>query len=316
VRFLRALLAAALIVSVAVGVYVVRRLTSPGSQTLGSGGVWIAAAGDIACPPGSPTKPGQCRQQETSDLIAGSPRNVVAVLALGDLQYEHAGLSEFQHSYAPTWGRFDRIVHPIPGNHEYTEPGASGYFDYFEATAGPPGKGWYSFELSQAPGWHFIALNANCGEIGGCGPGSPELRWLLEDLRAHPSSAYPCTLAYWHQPRFSSSGTSPGSETYAAFWQALQDAGADIVLNGHSHVYERFAPQDSDGNADPTGPREFIVGTGGRSLYAFAAPQPNSQVRIREFGVLMLRLDRGGYTWEFDTLGSPGIGDTGTSACS
>lgn len=328
VRSLRALGVAALVAAAVLGILLLwnggprgvgpERSPTPTpsvAPTLGDAGVWVAAAGDIACRPEEEVTPGRCHQQATSDLIASSARDVIAVLPLGDLQYERATLAEFRASYAESWGRFDDIAHPVPGNHEYADDAAEGYFRYFGRAAGRSGRGWYSFELPEAPGWHFIALNSNCGPIGGCGPGSPQYEWLLADLGSHPNEEFPCTLAYWHHPLFSSSAISGGEDAVAPFWRALQDAGADLVLNGHSHVYERFAPQDADGSADRSGLREIIAGTGGRDLYPFALTHPNSEARGREFGVLMLRLDANGYAWEFVPERAGTFTDAGTATC-
>jgi acid phosphatase type 7 len=237
----------------------------------------IAAAGDIACdlndssPGDTSISKENCHMQATSDLLVG--RNLAAVLPLGDNQYEVGSLAKFQQFYAPTWGRLLAISHPVAGNHEYESDGASGYYSYFGAAAGDKTKGYYSFDIGS---WHLIALNANCTAVGGCQAGSAQEKWLKADLAAHPTM---CTLAYWHQPRFSSAlhGNNADTDT---FWQDLYQAGAELVLNGHDHDYERFAPQTPQAIADPKrGIREFVVGTGGRSLYPFMTTQPNSEVQ-------------------------------------
>ena len=212
----------------------------------------VAAGGDIACDPASSRFAGgagtssSCRQRATSDLMLGRPLS--ALLVLGDIQYEEGTLSAFQASYHPSWGRLNSIVRPVPGNHEYETPGAAGYFDYFNGPGvqngpgGARGKGYYSFDVAN---WHIIALNSNCTEAGGCEEGSAQNEWLEADLAAHPST---CTLAYWHHPRFSS-GPHGNSTSVRPFWDDLYAAGADVVLNGHDHLYERFARQDPAGNA-------------------------------------------------------------------
>ncbi|HET6622980.1 MAG TPA: Calx-beta domain-containing protein, partial [Gaiellaceae bacterium] len=203
-------------------------------------GVHVAAAGDVACDPESDAFEGgrgdglECRQRATSDLLVR--KRYAAVLALGDLQYEDATRAKFGASYDPSWGRLRSITRPVPGNHEYRTDGADGYFGYFGAAAGDPAKGYYSYDLG---GWHLVALNSSCSEVGGCGAGSRQERWLRADLAA---SSAPCTLAYWHHPRFSS-GSHGSDPSYEAFWRALYEAGADVVLVGHDHDYERFAPQ-------------------------------------------------------------------------
>jgi calcineurin-like phosphoesterase family protein len=274
----------------------------------------IAAAGDIACDPvdtfynfgqGTATA---CRMKATSDLLVG--RSWDAVLLLGDNQYLTGTLAAYRASFGPTWGRLGSLLRPAAGNHEYLTPGAAGYYDYFGAAAGDRTQGWYSYDLGT---WHVVALNSNCGDIGGCGPGSAQLRWLEADLAAHPRA---CTLAYWHHPRFSS-GQHGDDATYDAFWRTLYAAGADLVLAGHDHDYERFAPQDPDGRADPAyGIREIVAGTGGRETRPFATIRSNSQLRNdQDLGVLKLRLRADGYDWEF--LDAPGgtFTDSGSAGC-
>ncbi|HEY3247388.1 MAG TPA: metallophosphoesterase [bacterium] len=272
----------------------------------------IAAAGDIACDPAdrgfSGRFPFVCRMKATSDLLLRI--DPVAVLVLGDLQYDDGALRKFQQSYHPTWGRVKDISRPVPGNHEYGTPGARGYFDYFGTIAADPDRGYYSFDLGA---WHVIALNSNCRFVGGCGPGSPQERWLRADLAAHPAR---CTLAYWHHPRFSS-GYHGTNATYAAFWRALYEVDADVVLNGHDHDYERFSPQDPAGRFDPgRGLREFVVGTGGRSLYGFRRPEDNSVIfSAAAFGVLVLTLHSTSYDWKFVPVTGADFTDAGHGNC-
>jgi hypothetical protein len=276
-------------------------------------GTKIAAAGDIACDPASSSFNGgagvglACRQRATSDLLVGGYE---AVLALGDLQYEDGAFAKFGASYDPSWGRVKAITHPAVGNHEYGVSGATAYFQYFGAAAGDPTKGYYSFDLG---GWHLIALNSNCAQVGGCGAGSAQEQWLRADLTASSGSA--CTLAYWHHPRFSS-GAHGSDSAYTAFWQALYDANADVVLVGHDHDYERFAPQTASGALDTTrGIREFVVGTGGKELRTFPTTRANSEVRsVASLGILELTLGSSGYSWRF----APAVGtftDAGTASC-
>jgi acid phosphatase type 7 len=269
----------------------------------------IAAAGDIAC--GSQTPPGTpCRHGETSDLLVGGRFD--AVLTLGDNQYEAGALSDYEQFYGPTWGRVKAVTHPVPGNHEYATRGASGYFAYFGSAAGDPAKGWYSFDIGA---WHVIALNSNCGNVGGCHRGSPQEVWLRADLAAHPGA---CTLAYWHHPRFTSGSVHEGDPQMAAFWEALYAYGAEIVLNGHQHNYERFGPQSPAGRTDPTtGIRQFVVGTGGKNLYTFSSPpEPNSEVRNSgAFGVLELTLHPTRYEWRFIPAAGAAFTDVGEGPC-
>jgi acid phosphatase type 7 len=279
----------------------------------------IAAAGDIACDPDKEAPheegivPGKvCAQMATAELVASL--QPFAVLPLGDTQYTNGALDKYLKSYDPSWGRLRDISHPVPGNHEYIvtsrSVGASGYFAYFGPLAGNFGQGWYSYDIG---GWHLIALNGECDEIGGCGPGSPQERWLVEDLAAHPAT---CTLAYWHAARFSS-GQHGNDARYDAFWRALYRAGAEIVLNSHDHNYERFAPQTPDAVADPEyGIQEFIVGTGGEDLRPFTVAAPNSEQRDNStFGVLEVTLSPGSYEWRFVPEPGNAYTDSGSRPC-
>jgi acid phosphatase type 7 len=274
----------------------------------------IAAAGDIACDPGSERFRGgrgaadACHMRATARLVLDLDPEVV--LTLGDNQYEDGTLARFRRSYDQSWGRLRSRTRPAPGNHDYGTAGAAGYFDYFGAAAGRRSTGFYSFDVGA---WHLIALNSECAHIGGCGRGSLQERWLRADLAAHPAR---CALAYWHKPRFSS-GLHGSDATYTDLWRALYEAGADVVLVGHDHDYERFAPQIPDGRADPVrGIRQFVVGTGGKTHYGFRTVEPNSQVRNSgTFGVLRLTLRPSGYGWRF--LPEPGkrFTDAGNGTC-
>ena len=308
----------------------------------------VVAAGDVACDPGDVNyhnglgANGNCHQKYTSDLFAGlAPNNVLAV---GDLQYENGALAKFQQSYDPSWGRAMAITRPVPGNHEYGsgnsdfDANASGYFTYFAPvlalhgpTATDPKKGYYSFNVSVGSfHWHLVAINSECaaglrGQVGwegGCDVGSAEERWLRADLAADGSD---CTIAYWHHPLFSS-GVNTKATQMAPIWDALYDDYADIVLNGHDHDYERFAPQNADGAAAPgRGIREWVVGTGGRSLLTLPKNPPNSQVRNNTaYGVLKLTLHgpsashpRGWYQWAFvkEAGSASTFSDSGSGDC-
>jgi acid phosphatase type 7 len=266
----------------------------------------LAAAGDVACAPGSAVTPTTCRHGDTASLLETLAPDAVAIL--GDVQYDRGTALEFQGSFAPTWGRLGDRLRPAPGNHEYLTPGAAGYFGYFGPAAGPDNRGYYSYDIGS---WHVIALNSNC-TIVSCAAGSEQERWLRADLAANPSR---CVMAYWHHPRFSS-GPHGDSTAVAPLWTALHEAGADVVLAGHDHLYERFAPQGPQGNADPNGIREWVVGTGGRRLYTFGPPKPNSEARDdTSFGVLALTLRPDGYDWRFHSVGPGSFGDTGSGAC-
>jgi len=281
----------------------------------------IAAAGDIACDPASGFYNGglgtatDCRQRYTSDLLLDG--DLARVLALGDNQYETGALAAFGQSYDPTWGRVKSITSPAVGNHEYMTPGAAGYFDYFNGTGNPSGpagdrtKGYYSFDIGA---WHLISLNSNCTEVGGCGAGSAQEQWLRQDLAA---SNHSCVLAYWHHPLFSSGRYSPGIATVRPLFQALYDYNADVLLTGHDHNYERFAPQDPNGVFNEArGIREFVVGTGGHSQYAQGAPIPNSEVRNSgSYGVLRLTLDSTSFAWQFTAEPGQTFADSGSDSC-
>jgi hypothetical protein len=260
--------------------------------------VVVAAAGDIACPAdpegigaGERNSAVSCVTQRTADVVGAIDPD--AVLALGDLQYPNGSLARFMAGYDKTWGAYKAITYPVVGNHEYGTRDAKGYFDYFGAAAGSPDTGYYSYDLA---GWHIVALNSECSHVGGCGAGSPQQRWLAADLAAHPAD---CTLAYWHRPRFSS-GHHGDNATYATFWKQLQDVGAELVLVGHDHDYERFAPLGADGRPAPNGIREFVVGTGGDSFYALHEQPAGQEAGIaNQPGVLQLTLRPDGYDWAF-----------------
>jgi acid phosphatase type 7 len=229
------------------------------------------------------------------------------VLVLGDLQYEDGTAAGFRQVYDPTWGRVRSITHPAIGNHEY-ESGGGGYFDHFGAAAGPQGEGWYSFDLGA---WHLVALNSNCDRVG-CGTGSVQERWLAADLAAHPNR---CTLAFWHHPRWSG-GEHGDDPLVAPLLQDLYAAGADVVLNGHDHDYERFAPLDPAGAPDPArGLREFVVGSGGRSHYRVTPSARTQAYTDATFGVLELTLRRTGYDWSFRPEAGGRWTDTGSAGC-
>jgi acid phosphatase type 7 len=239
------------------------------------------------------------------------------VFANGDLAYEKGTYAEFQNCYQPSWGRFKERTRPTPGNHEYvsSDSDASGYFRYWGKQAGDPEKGYYSYELGS---WHIIVLNTNCDvhELGGCAKGSKEENWLRQDLSAHPKA---CLLAYGHHALFSSGvfGRHARHPELEAFWEDLYAAHADVILGAHEHSYERFAPQNPRGQADPqNGIREIVVGTGGRSHTPLGVPQPNSEVRNdNTYGVLKLTLSPQKYTWEFIPEPGKTFQDSGEGSC-
>jgi len=265
-----------------------------------AGSAVLAGAGDIAdC--GSP---GDAATAALVKSIGGT------VFTLGDNAYTDGTAKEFKNCYGPTWGQFKGRTRPAIGNHEYQSKGAAGYWDYFGSAAGPRGKGWYSYD---AGSWHVVVLNANCDQVG-CAKGSAQERWLRADLAAHGNQ---CTVAYWHQARFVSDREHGNHAELGPFWEALYDYGAELVLSGHAHVYERFAPQTPSAKADPDhGIREIIVGTGGESHYSFRSADPNSQVRNgNTFGVLKLTLNPGSYDWQFIPQKGKSFRDSGHTAC-
>jgi calcineurin-like phosphoesterase family protein len=278
----------------------------------------IAAAGDIACGPNdvpSPPSESLCQAAATADLLVKG--HFAKVLALGDEQYPCGSLTDFRAIYDATWGHVLAATRPVAGNHEYeaTGPGcdasgkARGYYEYFGRAAGSPERGYYSFNVGS---WHLVALNSNCTDVGGCSKGSPQERWLRHDLATHRQR---CTLAYWHHPRFSS-GINGNEAQSDAFWRDLYAARADVVLVGHDHDYERFAPQDPNQRFNRRGIREFVVGTGGKSHFPFRSTQPNSVVRnAGTFGILELTLRPAGYAWKFIPVAGQTFTDSGAAAC-
>ena len=264
----------------------------------------LVGAGDIAT----------CGQLEgaeaTAKLIDHIPGTVFAV---GDLAYPDGSDEQFAKCYGPTWGRFKDRTRPAVGNHEYHSDGASGYARYFGAAAGDPKKAYYSYDLGA---WHIIVLNSECDHVGGCDAASPQGKWLRQDLAASTTT---CTLAYFHKPLFSSGGAHGDDPLMKPLWDALYQAGAEIVINGHDHDYERFAPQDPDGKADNMrGIREFVVGSGGKNSHReFASStRPNSEVRNSDtYGVLKLALHAKGYDWEFVSEAGRTFTDSGNGTC-
>lgn len=275
----------------------------PSRGPSGSGGpstVVLTGAGDI----GECGLPGA---QQTSDLLL---RETGWFFTTGDLAYPDGSAANFDECYAPTWGRVkDRTILPVAGNHEWNTDGATGYLGYFGLAAAPHGTTWYSMNLAD---WHVIVLDSDCDKVGGCGRNSPQGEWLAADLAA--STAH-CTLALWHHPRFSS-GQHGNDASVAPFWDQLHAADAELVINGHDHDYERFAPQDPAGNLErPGGLREIVVGTGGAELRAFKTQVPNSEFRQSGvWGVLRLTLHPVNYDWEFLPVGTA-VADSGSTPC-
>ena len=229
---------------------------------------------------------------------------------VGDNAYENGSDKVYAECYAPTWGRvLDRTILPVPGNHDWLTKGAGGYLKYFGARAQPNGTDYYSMDLGA---WHVIVLESDCTKVGGCKPDNPQGRWLAQDLAQ--STAH-CTMALWHHPRFSS-GEHGNQDQVAPFWQALYSAGAELVVNGHDHDYERFAPMDPNGQETrPGGIREIVAGTGGGALRPFNQPAANSEFRLAgSYGVLRLTLHPASYDWEFLPANGT-VADAGTAPC-
>lgn len=245
--------------------------------------------------------------QATANLLDSIPGTVFVV---GDLVYPDSSGNYFAKCWAPTWGRFRNRMIPTVGNHGYNAPGAPEYYSYFGPKAGDPQKGYYSFNLGA---WHVVVLNAECSGIGGCGATSPEGTWLQSDLAANPAV---CTLALWHEPLYTSE-TGLASTSVRPFWQILYNAGADLVVNGHAHNYERFAAQDPSGNLDQThGIREIIAGTGGEYTSCSGSAITNSEMRIcNANGVLKLTLHASSYDWQFIPVAGQTATDSGTTSC-
>jgi acid phosphatase type 7 len=264
----------------------------------------LAAAGDIACAPNTAQTPTTCHFAETAAIVGAIDPSAVAVL--GDNQYESGFLPYYQRMFDPTWGVFRSRTFPVPGNHEYNRVGADGYYAYFGAAAGDPARGYYAYDLGS---WHILALNSNCTYVP-CAAGSEQEQWVRRELAAHPQG---CTMAYWHHALFSSQG---GDTRMRDIWRDLAAARVDVVLSGHNHNYERFAGQNADGRLDPFGgPREFVVGTGGRSLSPSRRTARNSEVRQeRAFGVLAVVLKPKSYAWSFDSEGGAFV-DAGSTPC-
>jgi hypothetical protein len=260
----------------------------------------VIAAGDIAdC-----AVQGDEQTANLLDALSGT------VLTLGDNVYPNGTATEFINCYNPTWGRHKSRTRPVPGNHDYFTANASGYYGYFGSAAGDPSKGYYSFDLTN--NWHVVALNSECGAVGGCGAGSPQATWLASDLAANANEH---VIAYWHHARFSS-GTHGNDTSTQGFWDLLYQYGAEVVLVGHDHDYERFGPQDPFGGADSQfGIRQFVVGTGGAPTRSLSSLAANSEVfNGSTWGVLKLTLGTSSYGWQFVPVVGKTFTDSGTGA--
>ena len=258
----------------------------------------ILAAGDIAdC-----TRTGD---DQTGDLINSQ---IGVVLVLGDNAYSDGTIDEYNNCFGPTWGRNKSRIRPTSGNHDYNTPGGAGYYQYFGAAAGDPSQGYYSYTLGS---WFILAINSNIDMFAG----SPQEQWLRQQLASHPNQ---CVLAYWHYPRWSTVSGRGTLDAVKPLWQALYEYGADIILNGHDHAYQRWMPQTPDGAVDNTfGIPQFAVGTGGgEGLYQFGPTAPNLVVRDNQtFGVIKFTLRNGGYDWQFLPVPGGTFTDAGSGNC-
>jgi hypothetical protein len=302
-------------------------VTAPAHAVSGTGDPVIAAVGDMACDTSDPGfnagtgSSSKCAEQRTSDAVLADS-SIDQVLGLGDYQYDCGDVADYQASYDPTWGRLDPQMDPVVGNHEYKTGNdvyghacptgnstAANYFTHFGAAAHQATLGHFSTDIGA---WHIIALNSNCSKGGGCSATSAQTTWLKSDLASHTNQ---CTLAYWHHPYFTG-GKKGINSSYAAWWNALYAAHADVVLNGHVHNYQRFASLNPSGVADSAnGITEYIVGTGGEALVSVAAAAlPHPVASAKTFGFLRMTLSSGG--WQAAFVNSSGtVLDTSSGTC-
>lgn len=273
------------------------------SPVLGrSSAVTLVGAGDIAACD-SDTKDGA-----TAKLLGRIPGTV---FTLGDNVYPDGTAAQFRNCYDPTWGKYKKRTKPTAGNHDYYTNNAAPYYDYFGARAGSPRRGYYSYDRGA---WHIVALNSNCDKVGGCDAGSTQGQWLRNDLARSDAR---CTLAYFHDPLFSS-GQGTESTKVKPFWEILYNHDADVILAGHAHSYERFAPQTPGGNRNSeNGIRQFVVGTGGKPPEnPFGTTARNSQVKNDKTpGVLKLTLKPASYDWKFVHIAGKNFTDSGSDGC-
>lgn len=263
--------------------------------------VTLVGAGDIA----------DCNASADSATARLLGRIPGTVFTLGDNAYPRGTAADFKNCYGPTWGKYKKRTRPAPGNHDYYTAGAKPYFDYFGRRAGRPSQGYYSYDRGT---WHIVALNSNCDKVGGCGLRSPQGRWLRSNLANHPSR---CTLAYFHHPLYSSAKGVPTPQV-KPFYRMLYDRGADVILSGHAHRYERYAPMTPGGARDPeNGIRQFIVGTGGEpgGSESYPTSAPLQVMKTDTPGVLKLDLGVDSYTWKFVPIAGKTFSDSGTDQC-
>ncbi len=279
----------------------------------------IAPTTTTTAPPPAPISPllvagdiGVCGTGQmalTGALVAANPGTFVVP---GDVAYPDGTATDFADCYDPWFGAQRSRTRPVPGNHEYHTGTADPYFDYFGAAAGARGQGWYSYDIGS---WHIVALNSNCIYLGGCAPGSAQYEWLAADLAA---SSTPCVMAYWHHaPWASEIGYAAQPDDVQPMLALLGAEGADVLLAGHAHNYERFARKNADGQLDPAGMRVFVVGTGGAPMRDFESiPVLGSEARnATAYGVLRIDLGDGGYFWQFLPVAGQSFTDTGGDSC-
>jgi alkaline phosphatase len=285
-------------------------LAGLGMQSLAASQAILAGAGDIAkC--GSRLDDAEATAKVLDEIFkpldGKSPEGVA--FTLGDNVYPKGRAQEFRDCYDTTWGRHKHRTRPAAGNHDYKTKNGKAYFDYFGDKAGERDKGYYSYDLA---GWKIIAINTNCRQARGCGPGSPQYEWLRQELENSP----PCLVAYGHHPRFSSGRHGAEKDMHPLF-QLLYQHNADLYIAGHDHNYERFAPQDPSGRPDPErGVRQFVVGTGGREHRKVGRPSMNSEIIDRtSFGILKLTLLEHSYDWEFVPVAADSFRDSGSGEC-
>jgi calcineurin-like phosphoesterase family protein len=285
---------------IALGIGALWSLDTLAQSVAGEPEAVLVGAGDIATCRGPASESIAAKTAALIEKIPGT------VFATGDLAYEYGSEKEFKECYDPTWGRFKDRTLPAPGNHEYLSANAAPYYAYWGRAAGEPGNGYYSVQLGN---WRVISLNSNID----VGAGSKQEQWLRNELKTYPAR---CTLAFWHHP-FTSSGSYGYNPNMRYIFQALYEAGIDVVINGHAHVYERLAPHDAQEQADPArGIRVFVVGTGGGIPLGFDAVLPISEARQRDvFGVLKLTLRSDGYSWDFIPIEGQTFHDAGEGKC-
>ena len=276
---------------------------SPSTDAAATPAVLVGAGDIAACDP-------EGRAAITARLVETAAPASAIVFTAGDNAYPSGTAEDFRRCYEPTWGAFLDRTRPAAGNHDWRTAGAAGYRGYFGAAAGASDATWYAYDAGP---WRVIVLDSDCAQVGGCGPTSPQGRWLADELTAHPAA---CSLAIWHHPRFSS-GTRHGSDAdMAPLFSAVAAAGVDLVVNGHEHSYERFGRLETDGRPSPDGVREIVVGTGGAESYGFGAPLAGSEARVTGVpAVLVLQLGAGEYRWRLVGGADAQVLDEGGDTC-